>query len=84
MCRISIKQTALDELSRIPSPMRDRLRVRIHGHADDPRPFGVKKLRGEYDAYRIRVGSYRILYTIDDTDRLVRVSVIDHRKDAYR
>jgi mRNA interferase RelE/StbE len=48
-----------------------------------PRPPGSQKLFGE-DAYRIRQGDYRILYTIDDEKRLVEVYKIGHRREVYR
>ena len=49
----------------------------------NPRPPGAKKLTGQ-ESYRIRKGDYRILYTIDDRARLVRVYRIGHRRDVYR
>jgi len=52
-------------------------------HAD-PRPFGVKKLKGYTNTYRMRVGNYRIIYSIDDGSRTVTLLTIDNRKDVYR
>ncbi|OGR97360.1 MAG: hypothetical protein A2V88_06955 [Elusimicrobia bacterium RBG_16_66_12] len=49
----------------------------------EPRPPGAKKLSG-VDGYRVRKGDDRILYTIDDAGRLVRVYRVGHRKDVYR
>jgi len=51
--------------------------------ADNPRPQGYIKLKGE-EAYRIRVGHYRIIYEIDDGKITVTVVTIGHRKDIYR
>ena len=50
---------------------------------ENPRPMGVKKLSGQ-DAYRIRVGDYRILYEIDDTAKTVLVFAVRHRREVYR
>ena len=50
---------------------------------DNPRPVGYIKLKGE-DAYRIRVGVYRIIYEIDDGKIIVTVVAIGHRKDIYK
>jgi mRNA interferase RelE/StbE len=47
----------------------------------NPRPVGCKKLTNE-EGYRIRVGNYRILYTIDDTNSSVNIYKIAHRKDV--
>jgi len=49
----------------------------------DPRPTGCKKLRN-VEEYRIRVGAYRVLYTIDDSQRLVQIMAAGHRRDVYR
>jgi mRNA interferase RelE/StbE len=49
---------------------------------DNPRPAGAKKLHGE-DSYRLRVGDYRVLYTIDDQSRVVTVYAVGHRREVY-
>jgi len=50
---------------------------------EDPRRFGAEKLTG-LDAYKVRVGSYRIIYEINDTLREVRVAMVDDRKQVYK
>ena len=53
--------------------------------SEDPRPVGVKMLRGRFkEGWRIRVGEYRILYRIDDNSREVRIFEIGHRREVYR
>jgi len=52
--------------------------------ADNPRPYGCRKLTGSDRDWRIRVGDYRIVYEIDDQVREVRVMRIRHRREAYR
>lgn len=49
----------------------------------DPRPPGAKKLLKQ-EGYRIRKGKYRVLYSVDDSARLVRVYRIGHRRDVYQ
>lgn len=49
----------------------------------DPRPPGCEKLAGQ-ERYRLRQGSYRILYSIQDDALTVRVVKVAHRKDIYR
>jgi mRNA interferase RelE/StbE len=56
----------------------------IDGLAVNPRPSGVKKLRGTRDLWRIRVGDYRVVYRVDDSERLVDVSHVRHRREAYQ
>ncbi|MGE5293900.1 MAG: type II toxin-antitoxin system RelE family toxin [Solirubrobacterales bacterium] len=81
--RIEVKKSAVKELSGIPK--RDLLLIlaRIQSLADNPRPPGSVKLTAE-EKYRIRQGSYRILYTIEDDVLTVYIVKVAHRKDAYR
>lgn len=82
--RVIIRKRAAKELEAI-GHLRDRRAVlaRIVALADDPRPPGCTKLSGE-DAYRVRQGDYRILFTIDDADVLIEAIRIGHRRDVYR
>lgn len=50
----------------------------------DPRPAGVKKLSGPESLYRVRVGDYRIVYQIADSELQVLVVRVRHRSTAYR
>jgi mRNA interferase RelE/StbE len=72
-------QKQLDKLSdNIAEPIIDA----IAGLEEDPRPTGYKKLKGR-DGYRIRAGNYRIIYDIFDTELIVDVITLGHRKDIY-
>ncbi len=83
MYQIEIKKSALKELSQIPSSYNKKIVAAIDTLEENPRPSGVKKLPGE-EAYRIRVADYRIIYTIEDTIKIVTIQRIRHRKDAYK
>jgi mRNA interferase RelE/StbE len=62
-----------------------RVDAKLRALATNPRPRGVKKLRGRQgEGWRVRVGNYRILYTIDDAARVVSVYRIVPRARAYR
>jgi mRNA interferase RelE/StbE len=50
----------------------------------NPRPHGCVKLEGSDELWRIRVGSFRVVYRIDDDELMVLVARIAHRKDVYR
>ncbi len=63
--------------------MQARIAAAIEALADEPRPHGVVKLAGR-DDFRIRVGDYRIVYAVDDAERVVLVARIAHRRDVYR
>jgi mRNA interferase RelE/StbE len=82
---LRIKTSAGRELERVASK-RDRGRIvsRIGALAGDPRPPGCEKLAGASNAWRVRQGDYRILFTIDDEIRLVEVFKIGHRREVYR
>ena len=81
---VLIKRSAVKEIASI-SRKKDRQRVvrRIRELAEDPRPPGCRKLSGR-DRYRIRQGTYRIVYAIEDERPIVYVVKIGHRRDVYR
>lgn len=80
--RVLIKPSAAKEIEAVDQ-RKDRV-ARIQSLADDPRPPGCEKLAGEQSRYRIRAGRYRIVYSIGDTELLVFVVRVAHRKDVYR
>jgi mRNA interferase RelE/StbE len=49
----------------------------------EPRPAGCKKLKAYRDQWRVRVGDWRIVYIIDDASKLVSITRIAHRREAY-
>jgi mRNA interferase RelE/StbE len=63
-----------------------RLRIvkRIQALAEDPRPPGSEKLAGYGDRYRVRQGSYRVVYLIDDERNEITIYRVGHRRDVYR
>jgi len=82
--RVLIKPSAAKEIEAIPNKKgRQRIVRRIQELATDPRPPGVQKLSG-HDRYRIRQGSYRIIYGVEDDKLIVYVVKVGHRKDVYR
>lgn len=63
----------------------ERLRNAITMLADEPRPQGVRKIKGEERAFRIRVGSYRIVYEVYDNNKLILiVHVVRRSETTYR
>ena len=82
--KLRIKKSAAKELEAI-SRKADRQRVakRIDALAEDPRPPGSKKLSGS-ERYRVRQGSYRIVYAIEDDELVVYIVKIGDRKSVYR
>lgn len=82
--QIEITPSALKQLSDLPRKPRERIAAHIEALGFEPRPRGVKKLSGEDDLYRIRVGNYRVIYAIRDDRLIVIVLRLGHRKDVYR
>jgi mRNA interferase RelE/StbE len=80
---VEILRSAQRGLAKIDQEARLRIVAAIRDLANDPRPPGSKKLAGR-PAWRIRVGSYRVIYEIYDERLLVVVVAIGHRKDVYR
>ena len=81
---LRIKPSAVGELEGIDSK-KDRQRVveRIATLQANPRQPGCQKLTGR-EGYRVRQGAYRVLYEIDDEDKLVTIFKIGHRRDVYK
>lgn len=62
----------------------DAAQHEIDALAEEPRPSGVRKIRGADDLYRIRVGDYRVVYQVKDDVLVVLIIRVRHRRDVYR
>ena len=83
--RVLIDQRAARQLESLPKSFAQRIDQVIVGLAVNPRPPGVKLLRGKLkQGWRVRVGRYRVLYRIDDEAREVRIFEVGHRREVYR
>ncbi|HAK95930.1 MAG TPA: hypothetical protein DCM87_13295 [Planctomycetes bacterium] len=80
---VLLKRSAEKELDRLPGDVHGRIVARLLALRENPRPANARKLRAR-EAYRVRVGDYRILYTIDDPARRIEVFSIAHRREVYR
>jgi mRNA interferase RelE/StbE len=81
---IILARTAEKELSTLPKEDIRKIAASIDNLELNPRPRGFKKLKGQEDLYRIRTGNFRIVYTVDDNRKVIRVLIIRNRKDVYR
>ena len=81
--RVVLARSADHDFRGLPRKIQERAEKAIDGLAENARPSGVRKLRGSSDLWRIRLGNYRIIYRIDDRERLIDITHIRHRKDAY-
>ena len=69
---------------RLDTAVQRRVLRAINGLARNPRPEGCRKLVGSDNAFRVRVGSYRVIYTVEDAIFVVAIESIRHRREAYR
>ncbi len=81
---VEITRDALRALAKLDKPVRRRAQAAIYALAAQPRPPGVIALQGLRGAYRIRVGDYRVIYTVDDGRLVVLVIDLGHRREIYR
>ena len=82
---VFLKRPAAKQLEEIGLEAdRRRIADRIRALAEDPRPVGSEKLAGRRDRLRIRQGDYRVIYSVDDSERAVTGVRIVHRRDPYR
>lgn len=83
MYKIIFSRTASKELADLPAQAVNRIIPAIKKLGNDPRPVGCKKLKGESNAWRVRIGDYRVVYSIDDVIRIIDIRSVGHRKDVY-
>lgn len=83
MYRVELESRTRRELLDLPPEIARRIADVLDDLERDPRPPGAKKLSG-VEGYRIRKGAYRVLYTVDDKLKLIRIYRIGHRREVYR
>jgi len=84
MYKVIINKQIVKSLDKIPVIYLSSIKKEVNDLADNPRPFGCVKLACSDNHYRIRVGVYRIIYSIKDDILTVEVIKIDHRKSVYQ
>jgi mRNA interferase RelE/StbE len=80
---VALRPSAAKELRKLPLDQRRRISKAIDSLAEESRPHGVKKMVGG-TVWRIRVGEYRVVYSIVDDQLVVEIIRIGHRRDIYR
>ncbi|MDQ6631672.1 MAG: type II toxin-antitoxin system RelE/ParE family toxin [Verrucomicrobiota bacterium] len=81
--KVTIHAPARKSLNRLPEKIQTRLAQAMLALENNPRPAGVVKLAGR-EGWRIRVGDYRVIYTIDDARDELTIFAIGHRREIYR
>jgi mRNA interferase RelE/StbE len=76
-------RSAQKELDSLPVEISSRISPRINALADSPRLPGCVKLKAKQNQWRIRVGDYRVIYSINDTTFTVKILEVNHRRQVY-
>lgn len=82
--QVEIETSAAKQIQRLQRHDQARVMAAILGLADEPRPHGCVKLTGSDSGYRIRVGTFRVVYVVDDEAQIVNVTRVGHRKEVYK
>lgn len=81
---VTFSRSARKELESLPNAVIQKIWRRIDKLANAPRPAGCRKMSGRRNLWRLRVGDYRVVYSLDDHQQAVDIVAVRHRKDAYR
>lgn len=82
--KIEWKRSATKELKKLPKETVPRILKAVEALSDEPYPSGVRKLVGSEHTYRLRVGNYRIVYSVVASKLVIEIIRVRHRKDAYK
>lgn len=80
---VTFSRSARRELENLDAVIIRRIIPKIESLSLQPRPAGCRKLVGEESLWRIRVGDYRVIYSVDDKKEAVDVIGVRHRSKAY-
>ncbi|MBK9256459.1 MAG: type II toxin-antitoxin system RelE/ParE family toxin [Saprospiraceae bacterium] len=80
---VVLSKKAQKQLDKLADNIAEPIIEAIVGLEENPRPFGYRKLN-DREGYRIRIGNYRVIYDIFDTELIVDVITLGHRKDIYQ
>lgn len=81
--RVEFTSAAARQIRKLPRQARTRIFDSVDALAEDPRPHGARKLVGQQTAWRIRIGDYRVIYDVFDSELLVQIVRAAHRREVY-
>jgi len=81
--KIKFSKGAVKDIRKLPKTTVERILYKVFSLATNPTPPGCRKIAGMENLWRVRVGNYRILYTVEDDILLIEIIKIGHRKDVY-
>ena len=84
MYEVVVSKSAEKKLASLPKNIIEKIVPVLILLEENPRPIGCKKLKGYTNLWRLRIGNYRVIYSIEDVIKLVDIREIGHRKDIYK
>ncbi len=78
------KSSAVKDLRKLHRQAISRVIEAVEALSSNPFHSGVRKMQGSEHSYRLRVGDYRVVYTVFESDLVIEVVRVRHRKDVYR
>ncbi len=84
MYSIVFTNSAEKEICNLPLKITNKIVADIENLSSNPRPVNSKKLKGFESLWRIRISNYRVIYSIEDTIKIIEIIRIRHRKDVYK
>lgn len=81
--QIIVTRSAQKELKSLSPEISSRIKSKIDTLVNNPRLSGCRKLKGRLNRWRIRVGNYRVIYSIDDKNLVIKILEIGHRREIY-
>ena len=81
---VQFKKSAAKDFKQLPRDIQEQIGPRITALAQDPFPHQSKKMKGNDDLWRIRIGAYRVIYKVEAGILQVLVVEVGHRSDIYR
>jgi mRNA interferase RelE/StbE len=81
---VVLARSARKQLEKLPAQVVERVFPKIESLALQPRPSGCKRLKGGENLWRIRVGDYRVVYSVNDSDAVADIIAVRHCSEAYR
>jgi mRNA interferase RelE/StbE len=81
--QVNLPKTVQKQLNKLPQQLKQRILKAIIQLQQEPRPINSLQMKGS-QGYRLRIGDYRILYDIDESQQVVNMRRIGHRREIYR
>ncbi len=78
------KKSAVRELRNIDSQYVSKIIIAVEAFAENPFPKGYRKLKNSKQSYRVKIGEYRVIYQVNNREKIVTIFHVRHRRDAYQ